>query len=313
MGVAMNIALLCATQRGVAFLKKLIEIYPSANLFVFSFPEEPWEPPFLNEIRDVTLANHGTFHEVIHFNTAYWENFWKNNQMDLMLAVNWRYLFSPDVYRNPRLGTFIFHDSLLPEYRGFSPTVWAMINGEDHTGVTLFEVSDKMDEGLIVDQVRIPILVEDDIAAVTERVSQGYLKLLEDNLHKLLENKAPRISQDDSKATYVCKRLPRDNKINWNAPTREIYNLIRAVSIPYPGAYTYLDGQELRIWSARLIQGQPKNYIGRVPGRVVEVHKDVGSVVLTGDGALLIESVQSFYGGQTCAANLLNKLTQTLG
>lgn len=308
----MNIALLCATLRGVAFLKKLIEIYPSANLFVISFPEEPWEPLFLNEIREVTLSHHGVFHEAVHFNSSYWENFWKTNKMDLMLAVNWRYLFPASVYKNPKLGTFIFHDSLLPEYRGFSPTVWAMVNGEDYTGVTLFEASERMDEGLIVDQVRIPIYVEDNIATVTDRVSQGYLKLLEDNLELLIKNKAPRIEQDDNNATYVCKRLPKDNKINWTASTREIYNLIRAVSIPYTGAYTYLEGQELRIWSAKLIEDQPKYYVGRVPGRVVEVHKNIGSVVLTGDGALLIQSIQSFYGGQTSAANLLNKISQTL-
>jgi methionyl-tRNA formyltransferase len=309
----MKITLLCATRRGYAFLKRITELQPECNLTVFSFKEEPWEPPFLNDIRDLTLEKNGEFYEAHKFNNAHWESYWQKSEIDLMLAVNWRFFLSPEIYQKPKHGTYIFHDSLLPEYRGFSPTVWAMSNGEDHTGVTLFKASEKMDEGLIVDQTRIPIGIEDNIANVTERVTQGYLKILENNLDKLLQGKAPLVEQDHSRATYTCKRLPKDNKINWHASTMEIYNLIRAVTIPYTGAYTYLDGQELKIWSASLLGSNPKKFIGRVPGRVVEVQKGIGSVVLTGDGALLITSVQSYYGGQACAANLLNQISQTLG
>ncbi len=308
-----NITLLCATNRGITFLKKFLDIYQKCNLTVFCFREEPWEPPFMDDIREFTLSKNGQFFEARQFTNARWENYWASAEVDLMLAVNWRYILPKSVYQRPKLGTFIFHDSFLPEYRGYSPTVWAMINGEDYTGVSLFEASEKMDEGLIVDQIKIPITKGDDIAIVTERVTQGYLQILEKNLENLINGKASRYPQDHSLATYTCKRLPRDNKINWHAPTVEIYNLIRAVTIPYSGAYTYLDGQELRIWSSSLLENGARKFIGSIPGRIIEVRKNIGSVVLTGDGALLINSVQSYYGGQICAANVLNSMYQTLG
>ncbi len=309
----MRIVLLCATRRGLLCLAKLAEMCPGSGLTVFSFREEPWEPPFLDNIRELTLANNSQFYEARQIGSLQWKSFWERTQVDLMLAVNWRYMIPPDIYRRPRLGTFIFHDSLLPEYRGFSPTVWAMLNGEKHTGVTLFEISEKIDEGDIVDQLMIPIGQEDTIAAVTERVTQGYLSLLECNFDKLLNGNAPRHFQDHTRATYTCRRLPEDNQIDWLASSTQIYNLVRAVTAPYPGAYTYLAGKQLRVWSACLLQDEQKKYVGHIPGRVVEVRQGIGSVVLTGDGSLLLTQVQTPDGEPACGANVLNSLKQTLG
>jgi methionyl-tRNA formyltransferase len=112
-------------------------------------------------------------------------------------------------------------------------------------------------------------------------------------------------------ATYTCKRTLADNQIKWQSKTKEIYNLIRAVSQPYPGAFSYLSGEKIRIWSAQPIQVPP--YIGRVPGRVIQVHPGVGSVVLTGDGALLLKEAQRERGDIECAAAIFNRLSQTLG
>ena len=133
----MRIALFCATRRGQRFLQKLHELRPEADLLVFSFAEEPWEPPFLDDIRRLTLDCGGQFFEAKQVGAARWADLWESTPVDLMLAVSWRYIIPPRVYERARLGAYVFHDSLLPEYRGFSPTVWAMINGEDHTGVTL--------------------------------------------------------------------------------------------------------------------------------------------------------------------------------
>lgn len=306
-----TIAIFCATRRGYQVLKKLIEIKPDAHLVVLSFKEEPWEPPFLDDIRQLAEGAHAQFLEAKQVNSPRYASFWESLSIDLMMTVNWRYMIPPSIYRRARLGTFVFHDSLLPAYRGFSPTVWAMVNGEDHTGVTLFEIAEEVDMGPIVDQNLIPIGPEDTIAEVTERVTGSYLSLLEKNLPGLLSGTAGRTPQDHSKATFTCKRLPEDNLIIWSAPSATIFNLIRAVTFPYPGAFTYLNGRLLRVWAAQKLD-YPR-YVGAIPGRVVQVIPDRGSVVLTGDGALLIKRVQ--YDGEeaVCAAAVLNSLSHTLG
>src|SRR6266446_1145495 len=130
----MRIVLLCATHRGLLLLQKLRQLAPEAQLTVFSFREAACEPPFFEAIRQQTLDFGGTFFEARRVGGEKWKSFWEATPVDLMLMASWRYLVPADVFTRPRLGTFVFHDSLLPAYRGFSPTSWAIINGEDHTG-----------------------------------------------------------------------------------------------------------------------------------------------------------------------------------
>jgi methionyl-tRNA formyltransferase len=308
----MRIVTLCATRRGYLFVQKLAELAPRAELVVFSFAEVPWEPRYLDDIRKLTLAQGGHFFEAKQVGSSRWGQFWESTPVDLMFAVSWRYMIPASVYQKPRLGTFVLHDSMLPKYRGFSPTVWSIINGEDHTGVTLFEIADGVDEGDIIAQKPVPIGPDATIAAVMEQVTQTYLDLLAQNLDGLLSGTAPRYPQDHSQATYTSKRLPEDNQIDWTGSTERAFNLIRATSTPYSGAYTYLDGQKIRIWSAKR-PPNARSYIGRVPGRVIEVRPGEGSLVLTGDGSLLLTEVQLEDGEATCATNVLNHLSQTLG
>jgi methionyl-tRNA formyltransferase len=307
----MHIVLFCATRRGQLVLQKLIELVPAAHITVFTFREDHWEPPFFEAIQSLTLDHGGNFFESRQAGSPAIQSFWESQETDIAFAVSWRYMIPPAVYQRPRLGTFVFHDSLLPAYRGFSPTVWAIVNGEDHTGVTLFEIAEAVDSGDIVAQERVPIGPDETIAEVMARVTLTYLRLFESNLPDLLAGSASRTPQDHTRATYTCKRTPEDNQIDWNASTTQTYNLVRAVSQPYPGAYTYLSGEKIRVWSAARLQTPA--YVGSIPGRVVQVIPGTGSVVLTGDGALLVEQVQTERGQVECAANLLKNLSQTLG
>ncbi|HLV36110.1 MAG TPA: methionyl-tRNA formyltransferase [Spirillospora sp.] len=308
----MRIALFCATRRGYRFLQKLAELLPDCDLLVFSFQEDPWEPRFLDDIRQLALACGGQFYESRQVGAQKWDELWASTPVDLMFAVSWRYIIPARVFRRARSGAYVFHDSLLPAYRGFAPTVWAIINGEDHTGATLLEMAEDYDTGAIIGQQRVPIGPDDTIANLLERVTDTYLDLLEQHLPGLLAGTAPRVIQDESRATYTAKLLPDDFLIDWNWPTERIYNLIRATTAPYAGAYTTLDGQTLRIWSARRLDN-PRRYVGRIPGRVVEIYPDTGSVVLTGDGALLITQVQPEGGDCVPAHQILNRISYTLG
>jgi methionyl-tRNA formyltransferase len=296
----------------LAVLKKLTELEPKCELTVFSFREEACEPPFFDEIRECTLARHGSFFEGRRVGSGLLNGFRADTAVDLMLVVSWRYLIPAQVYKRARLGAFVFHDSLLPAYRGFAPTVWAIVNGETHTGATLFEIAEGVDMGDIIGQECVPIGSEETITTVMDRVTMAYLRLLEQNLTALLANSAPRRPQDHSGASYTCRRLPADNQIDWFAPTRNTFNLIRAVTVPYPGAYTWLNGKKLTIWKATLLAAD-RNYVGRMPGRVVEVLPGTGAVVLTNDGIILITEVQVEESQRVCAAEILNSLSMTLG
>lgn len=300
-----HIALACASNRGLLFARHLRELAPEAELTLFSFREEPWEPPFLADIEHFAAESGARLIETRHLHANAHADFWNETPPDLLFAVGWRYLLPACVFERPRLGSWIFHDSLLPRFRGFAPTVWAMINGEQQAGATLFRLSTEhhdVDSGPILDQSAVPIGPEDDISKVMQRVTQTYLDLLERNLSTLLNGTARPTEQDESLATYTCKRVPEDARIDWRRTAREIHNLIRASSRPYPGAFAELNGERITIWRAAPVEG--RRYVGAVPGRVIERRHGQGVVVLTGDGALLLAEVQR-EGESPCSGDVI--------
>jgi len=307
-----RIVLLCATRRGYFFLKKLIEISPDSEKYVFSFREEPGEPLFFDDIRKLIIANGGQFFEAKQLDSDKMVSFWEHTLIDLMLVVSWRYMIPASIYSRSRLGTYVFHDSLLPKYRGFSPAVWAVINGEEKTGITLFEIAEDVDAGDIIDQESVPIQLDDTISDVMERVTMSYLHILEKNFRGLIGGTVKKIPQDHSQATFTCKRLKSDNKINWTWPSDRIYNFIRALAAPYPGAYSYLNGKKITIWTAKRLPDF-HSYAGSIPGRLVQIIPNTGSVILTGDGALLLTEIQIDRGDIVCASDVLKSLRCTLG
>jgi methionyl-tRNA formyltransferase len=309
----MRIVLCCATARGLCFLKRLVELVPNSSLTVCSFREEPHEPPFLEAIQSYAEGVGATFLETKQVGAAKHESFWGARPFDLLFCISWRYLVPKEFYSRAKQGAFVFHDSLLPTYRGFSPTVWAIINGEKETGVTLFEMAEAVDSGPVVDQVPVRIEENEDIAAVMEKVTNSYLELLTKNLKNLAEGTARRQVQDATRATYVCKRLIEDNRIHWHRQTgQEAHNLIRAVTKPYPGAYCYLAGRRLIIWSAELVPNYP-HYVGSIPGRIIEVCPGKGSIILSKDGqAILLKTISIDDKIIQGADKILNSLSMTL-
>ena len=209
---------------------------------------------------------------------------------DVALAVGWRYLISKEAYQIPLNGTLILHDSLLPKYRGFAPLNWAIINGEPKTGVTLFYISEAMDSGPIIDQLETDITMQDTAKTLEEKMIQLYEKIIIKNLPGLQSGKIKSIQQDENLATYTCKRIPEDGRINWQHSAIQIYNLIRGSTHPFPGAFTTLQGKKIYIWQATLPTTQLR-YVGNIPGRVLG--KINGSIhVLTGEGVLQLHRLQ---------------------
>ena len=213
-------------------------------------------------------------------NTPDWIERIKTWEPDLIFSFYYRNMIKEEILNIPRLGAFNMHGSLLPKYRGRVPINWAVLHGEKETGVTLHHMVKRADAGDIVDQEAVPIGREDTAQDVFGKCVAAARLVLERQLEALTQGTAPRRKQDESQATYFGGRKPEDGRIDWTTSAENIYNLIRAVTQPYPGAFTEVDGKKLFVWWAKPLTGHDGK-----PGQVVSIDP---LVVATGSGSLEI-------------------------
>ena len=150
----------------------------------------------------------------------------------------------------PPLGAMNLHGSLLPKYRGRAPVNWVLVKGETETGVTLHFMTEKPDAGDIVGQAAVPIAFDDTAFTLFGKMEESASRLLADLLPRIANGQIPRRPNDLSHGSYFGGRRPEDGRIDWSRPAVEIYNLVRAVTRPYPGAFTELAGEKLTVWRA---------------------------------------------------------------
>jgi methionyl-tRNA formyltransferase len=207
---------------------------------------------------------------------------------DLCMVLGWYWMIDPHLLQIPRLGWFGIHGSLLPQYRGGSPLVWAIINGDRANGLSLFQLDEEMDTGDIVAQKRFPIGPNETIGDVLSKVEELSLDLIRENYLAIVCGAAPRGRQDHARATYAAPRKPRDGRIDWSAANVRIHNFVRAQSHPYPGAFTNsFKGETIRVWKTQVF---PFPCYGS-PGRVV-LKRDACVVVACGEGGIEVHTVQ---------------------
>jgi len=246
-------------------------------------------------------------------NTSKAEKFVRDLKPDLALAVGCRVIIPRTIYAAPRFGTIALHDSLLPEYKGFAPLNWSIINGEKHTGVTLFFLNEIMDGGDIVASKEVKIEADETAPQVYEKVCKATIDLLVEQVPLVASGKCKRYPQDCEEGSFTCSRSPEDGLIQWDQPTERIYNLIRALAYPYPGAFTYYNQERLIIWQAE-VRTAPPCYKGRIHGKIIGYSKKEGwSDLLTGDGILRVTQVQLGSGEKQNASNILNKVRRKVG
>lgn len=225
----------------------------------------------------------------------------------LLLVVGWTQLLKPDLLEVPALACLGFHASLLPKSRGRAPVNWALINGDTVTGNTMIILEPEADSGDIVAQRTIPITEEDDCKTIYEKVGKTEVEMLDEVLPIIRSGILPRRKQDDSQATVMPRRRPEDGVIDWNRTSREIYNWVRALTDPYPGAFSFLDGDRVWIWSAHT-QGSAIDRQSRGPGELI-VDSAGWPWVSTADGWIRLLTVQREGGpkmsGQAAAATFL--------
>lgn len=206
-------------------------------------------------------------------------------QPDLILSVYYRNMISSKILELPRLGAFNLHGSLLPKYRGRAPINWAVLHGESRIGMTLHRMVKSADAGAIVDQEGVDLDPRDTAEQAFRKVLPCGRRVLARQIDALLAGRAPETPQDDTQATYFGGRKPEDGRIDWRQSAGQIFNLIRAVTDPYPGAFTDVGDARLMVWWA---EPAPRPAIGQggtrpTPGTVLSV---TPVMIATADGSL---------------------------
>ena len=201
---------------------------------------------------------------------------------DLILSVYYRNMITTRILGLAPLGAFNMHGSLLPKYRGRAPINWAVLHGEPRIGMTLHRMVREPDAGNIVDREGVNIGPRDTAEQAFRKALPCARLVLERQIGALLSGTAPETPQDASQATYFGGRKPEDGRIDWTQSSRQIFNLVRAVADPYPGAFADVGPARLMVWWAEPDSPAARGGKGR-PGEVVSVSP---LVVATGDGAL---------------------------
>jgi methionyl-tRNA formyltransferase len=181
----------------------------------------------------------------------------KQAQPDFIFSFYYRAMIPTAVLSLARAGAFNMHGSMLPKYRGRAPTNWAVVHGETQTGATLHEMVAKPDAGAIVDQLAVPILPDDTAQQVFTKVTVAAEQVLWRSLPLLVAGKAPRLPNPLGEGSYFSGRTPEDGLIDWSLPAGRVYNLIRGVAPPYPGAFEMIAGKRVVISKARLMPPSP--------------------------------------------------------
>ena len=215
-------------------------------------------------------------------NTPEWRERIAALKPDLILSVYYRHMIGTKILALPPLGAFNMHGSLLPKYRGRAPINWAVLHGEPRLGMTLHRMVKDPDAGAVVDQDGVDIGARDTAEQAFRKVLPCARRVLARQIDALLTGTAKETPQDDSQATYFSGRKPEDGRIVWSQSSRQIFNLIRAVTDPYPGAFTDIGGARLMVWWAEPDSTATKGLRGK-PGEILALDP---LVVARVDGAL---------------------------
>lgn len=197
-------------------------------------------------------------------NHPLWVDRIRQLQPDVIFSFYYRNLLSDEILSLAPQGGFNLHGSLLPRYRGRAPINWVLVNGESETGATLHKMVKRPDAGDIVGQRKVAIAADDTALTLHKKVLEAAQELLKEELPKLKNGTATFTAQNEAEASYFGRRTAADGEILWHKSAQEINNLVRAVTEPYPGAFSYIGQRKLIFWRSRVLDIQHDKQPGTV-------------------------------------------------
>ena len=228
-------------------------IFSIPEYFNISYSKEKVRNSNFSDLKPIAKKNKIPFYEIdsiVGMKTSDYKSTIEAINPDLILVLGW-YFMVPKVIRDiPTFGSWGIHASLLPNYAGGAPLVWAIIEGQKETGVTLFRMESGVDDGDIIAQEKFAISENDTIKEVYENATKTSLKILSTVLNEAYEIKYTK--QDKTKIKIYPQRSPKDGLLDWTWDTERIKNFIRAQTKPYPGAFFISNGKKITIWDAKI-------------------------------------------------------------
>ncbi|MCT8347647.1 bifunctional UDP-4-amino-4-deoxy-L-arabinose formyltransferase/UDP-glucuronic acid oxidase ArnA [Photorhabdus temperata] len=256
---------------------------------VFTHTDNPTENHFFSSVARLSADLALPVFAPENVNHPLWIERIREMKPDVIFSFYYRDMLSEDILSLASAGAFNLHGSLLPKYRGRAPINWAILHGETETGVTLHKMVLKPDAGDIVAQHKVAIAKTDTSLILHGKMREAAEKLLDQVLPQIKAGTYTATPQDEKQATYFGRRTAADGEIDWNKSATEINNLIKAVTEPYPGAFTFLGDRKMTIWQASVLN---KTH-NKQPGTILSV---APLIIACGQGALEIMSGQNESG-----------------
>lgn len=274
---------------GYVCIRELIRI-GVAMPFVVTHKDDPGEEIWFRSVHSLCRRNNIPVFYAEDLTHEKLKRRMKKERPDLAMSLYYRNLLPKDILSIPRMGGINLHGSFLPYYRGRCPVNWAILKGEKTAGLTFHFMVAKPDAGDIIKGIKVPIRKADTVKTVYRRMTRTAPRLLRDVMAGFFKGNVRRKAQDEKNATYFGGRRPEDGVIHWSDKALYIHNLIRAVTHPFPGAFTFLgeNGKKIFIWKSRVITTKPllNKARGLAVGEITGVSKKSGIMVKTEEGLL---------------------------
>jgi methionyl-tRNA formyltransferase len=287
----------------VPTLKALLSSHHTVSA-VFTQPDKPSgrgeklsSPP----VKQLALEQGVSVHQPDKLKAPDWQPVFAALNAEAYVVVAYGKILPQWLLDLPRLGAFNVHASLLPKYRGAAPIHWAIANGETKTGITTMKLDAGMDTGDLLLHQEIPIEPDDTSSSVHDRLAEIGAELMLKTLKALENGTAKPIPQDPALATYAPMLKKSDGLLDWSQSALSLHNRIRAFN-PWPGTYTQLQAQTLRVWRA-----QPADVLGdSLPPGTLLHHGSGAAMVACGIGFLKLDEVQMENRKRTSALDFLH-------
>jgi len=280
-----------------ALLRNCFEI-----VAVFTHTDDPREDIWFNSVAEIAASHNIPVYAPDDINHPLWVRKIEEFGPDIIFSFYYRSLVGYPILQIPPAGCLNLHGSLLPKYRGRCPINWVLVNCEEETGLTLHYMTPRPDDGDIVCQERIRITDDDTAETIHSKAMNTTSVMLDRILPQIIEGSAPRSPQDKSKASYYGRRGPEDGEIDWAMSSTQVRGLVRAVTRPFPGAFSHVGDRKCLFWRVSEV---PENSEGKDPGRVLSIDP---LVIACKKGALRIDFGQReggiYMSGTQLAAEL---------
>ena len=254
---------------------------------VFTHEDDPGENCWFGSVKNWAEQKNIPVYTTEEINSPEWIAKIAAINPDIIFSFYYRKMIGREILDLPRVGAFNLHGSYLPYYRGRCPVNWVIINGEKKTGVTLHYMIEKPDAGELSGKKPVVIDISDTAKTLYDKLCEAAKELLDEVLPLIKKGQIPRQKQDLKEGSYYGGRRPEDGRIDWKKSADEIYNLIRAVTEPYPGAFALLDNDEkIIIWWAEPVVSEE----AVIPGKLIITDKEV--LVQTGKNAIKLLDIE---------------------